>query len=66
MEIEYQSDKFDSIVAPSAEDAVRKHKKRMDNEGVPYSGVVATEKCEVDVKKNSVYIVRAIKIDGVK
>jgi hypothetical protein len=65
MEIEYDSDKFDSIIAHSAEEAVRLYKKEIDDDGVPYSGIVATEKNDIDAINKSAYLVRAIVIDSV-
>jgi hypothetical protein len=65
MDIEYDSSKFDSIIARSAEDAVRLYKKQMDDDGVPYAGIVATEKNDIDAMNKSAYIVRAIVIDSV-
>lgn len=65
MEIEYDGSKYDSIIARSPEDAVRKYKKEMDEQGVSYCGIVATERHDIDATNRHSFIVRAIAIDSV-
>lgn len=65
MEIKYDSSQYDAVVARSKEDAVRKFRKQMDKEGTPYSGIVATEKKEIEgTNRTNAYIMKAITIDS--
>lgn len=66
MNIEYNGSRVETIVAQSAEDAVRKYRKQMSELDMSYCGIVVTEQLESDTILKNVYVVEAIRKDDIE